>query len=141
VASLQALAAKIKDPVVQDYIDEAIKCLSVGALRAAIVFLWAAAVRTLQEEAMTKGESAVTAAIQRQDPRARAIRKVDDFAYVKESTFLNALPDLGIVDKSEKDTLVDALNLRNRCGRPTRTKPRVNKAKSFIEDVVGIVLT
>jgi hypothetical protein len=49
VASLQALAAKVKDPVVRDYIDEAIKCLGVGALRAAIVFLWAAAVRTLQK--------------------------------------------------------------------------------------------
>jgi hypothetical protein len=89
---------------------------------------------------MTKGDAAVTAAIQRQDQKARAIKKVDDFAYVKERMFLDALLDLGIVDKSQKDTLVDALNLRNRCGHPTKTRPGV-KAKSFIEDVVGIVWT
>src|SRR6185437_13666273 len=40
VTTLEALAAKIKDDVVRDYILESIKCLSVGALRAAIVFLW-----------------------------------------------------------------------------------------------------
>ena len=54
---------------------------------------------------------------------------------------MDALPDLGVVDKAQKDTLVDALNLRNRCGHPTKVKPGVNKAKSFIEDVVGIVFT
>ena len=56
-------------------------------------------------------------------------------------TFLEALPDLGILDKAEKDTLVDGLNLRNRCGHPTKVKPGINKARSFIEDVVGIVFT
>src|SRR5580700_5702892 len=50
VATLEALAAKISDAVVREYIMEAIKCLSVGALRAAIVFLWTGAIRTLQEE-------------------------------------------------------------------------------------------
>src|SRR6266536_5357375 len=39
VATLQTLAAKVSDSVVRDYILEAIKCLSVGAIRAAIVFL------------------------------------------------------------------------------------------------------
>src|SRR5713101_3884641 len=34
VAALEKLAAKVSDPVVRGYIDEAIKCLSVGALRA-----------------------------------------------------------------------------------------------------------
>lgn len=54
VATLESLAAKVRDTVVRDYISEAIKCLGVGALRAAIVFLWTGAIRTLQEEAFTK---------------------------------------------------------------------------------------
>lgn len=139
VASLNALVAKVADPVIRDYIEEAITCLSVNALRAAIVFLWAAAIRTLQEKAMALGDTVVNAAIQRQDPKARQIKKVDDFAYVKERTFIDAIPDMGLVDKGEKDTLVDALNLRNRCGHPTKVKPGINKTRSFIEDVVGIV--
>ena len=90
---------------------------------------------------MKQGSAAVTMAIQGKDPKARVIKKVDDFAYVRERTFLEALPDLGILDKAEKDTLVDGLNLRNRCGHPTKVKPGINKARSFIEDVVGIVFT
>jgi hypothetical protein len=52
-----------------------------------------------------------------------------------------ALQDLALIDKGEKATLEEALNLRNRCGHPTRYKPGVKKASSFIEDVVGIVFS
>jgi hypothetical protein len=34
-----------------------------------------------------------------------------------------------------------SLNLRNRCGHPTKYKPGSAKVSSFIEDVVGIVWT
>jgi hypothetical protein len=44
-----------------------------------------------------------------------------------------------LLDKGEKDTLIDALNLRNRYGHPTKYRPGEAKVKSFIEDVLGIV--
>jgi hypothetical protein len=141
VAALTTLSAKVSDEDVREYLDEAIKCLQVGALRAAIVFVWTAAIRTLHEEALTKGIPAVNAAIKKQDPKARDVKRVDDLAYVKDRKFLDASPDLGILDKGEKDTLVEALDLRNRCGHPTKYRPRENKAKGFIEDVVGIVFS
>ena len=52
---------------------------------------------------------------------------------------LLACGDLGLLDKGERSTLEEALNLRTRCGPPTKYKPGSAKASSFIEDVVGIV--
>jgi len=139
VATLEALAAKIKDIVVREYILEAIKCLSVGALRASIVFLWTGAIRTLQEEAFTKHYANLNGAIVKHDPKARVVNKLEDFAYVRDATALLAFQELGILDKGQKTTLGEALDLRNRCGHPTNYVPGVKKASSFIEDVLGIV--
>jgi hypothetical protein len=139
VATLQSLAAKVSDSVVRDYILEAIKCLSVGAIRAAIVFLWTGATRTLQEESFTNHHGKLNAAIAKHDPKARIVNKLEDFAYIRDATALLAFQELGILDKGEKTTLGEALDLRNRSGHPTNYKPGVKKASSFIEDVVGIV--
>lgn len=139
VTTLEAVAAKISDQVVRDYILESIKCLSVGALRAAIVFLWTGAIRTLQEEAVTKHHATLNAAITKHDPKGRPVNKLEDFAYIRDATTLLALQELGILDKGEKTTLGEALDLRNRCGHPTKYSPGIKKASSFIEDVIGLV--
>ena len=139
VATLQTLAAKVSDSVVREYILEAIKCLSVGAIRAAIVFLWTGAIRTLQEESLAKHADTLNAAISKHDPKARSVNKLEDFAYVRDATALLAFQELGILDKGEKGTLGEGLDLRNRCGHPTKYIPGIKKASSFIEDVVGIV--
>ncbi len=139
VATLEQLASQITDTQVREYVDEAVKCLRVGALRASIVFLWTGAIRTLQSKALAKGRKTLNAALVKHDPKARNVTKLDDFAYIKDASLLLALFDLSIVDKGEKGTLEENLDLRNRCGHPTKYKPGVNKASSFIEDVVGIV--
>lgn len=139
MATLDALAAKVSDQLIRDYILESIKCLGVGALRAAIVFLWTGAIRTLQEVALTKYGAALNPAIAKHDPKARQVNKLEDFAYIRDATMLLALQELGILDKGEKTTLVEALDLRNRCGHPTRYTPGIKKASSFIEDVIGII--
>ncbi len=139
VGTLATLVAKMSDEDVRGYLDEALKCLQVGALRACVVFVWTAAVRIIQTEAMMKGAATVTAAIQRHDPKARPITKIDDLAYVKESVLLLAASDLGLLDKNEKDTLTEALNLRNRCGHPSKYRPGVKKVSAFVEDITSIV--
>lgn len=45
VASLTAIAGKVKDAVIHDYLLEGIECLRFNALRAAIVFLWSGTIR------------------------------------------------------------------------------------------------
>jgi len=55
--------------------------------------------------------------------RGRQIKKVED------------------LDKGQRDTLFEALGLRNRCGHPTKYRPGANKARRFIEDIANIVFT
>lgn len=139
VGALSGIVSSIKDAEVRGYVEEAVKCLQVGALRACIVFLWAGAIRAVQQGMLAHGASKVTAAIQKHDQRVGTVSSIDHFAYVKDKTTLLAAQELGILDKNEKDTLEDALNLRNRSGHPSKYLPGVKKVSSFIEDVVSIV--
>ncbi|HKV95941.1 MAG TPA: hypothetical protein VJR90_00435 [Gammaproteobacteria bacterium] len=139
VGTLENLVTKVADPDVRDYLDEALKCLQVGALRASTVFVWVAAIRTIQTSLLTKGTTVLSAAIQKHDPKARPIKTLDDFAYVKDATSLLAAKDLGVLDKNEKDTLTEALNLRNRCGHPGKYRPGIKKVSAFVEDITSIV--
>ena len=139
VGTLTALAAKVKDAGVRAYVEEAITCLQVDALRACVVFLWVGAIRTIHAEMLSYPESSLNTSLQKFDPKARKVTKLDHFAYINDATALLAAQDLGMYDKSEKDTLVEALNLRNRCGHPAKYKPGVKKVSSFIEDILSTV--
>jgi hypothetical protein len=139
VGSLTALAAKVTDDTVRGYVEEAVKCLQVGALRAAVVFLWSGAIHTLHEAALGVDSANVNAALKKHYPPAKNVSKVEDFAYINDRTFLEATVDLGLLDKGQRDTLIEGLNLRNRCGHPTKVKPGPKKVSSFIEDVLSIV--
>jgi len=138
VGILNALVAKIADPIIRGYVEEGIKCLRVGALRACVVFLWIGAVRILEEHMLAVGVSALNVALMKHDPKSRKISKIDEFAYVKDSIALLAAQDLGVLDKGERQTLEEALNLRNRCGHPTKYKPGEKKVASFIEDLASV---
>ena len=139
IGTLQAAVSKIQNTDIRNYLEEGLKCLQVGALRACVVFVWAAAVRIIQEKLIGSYQTTVNSAIKKHDPKARDIRRLDDFAYIKDSVILLAARELGVVDKSQKDTLEEALGLRNRCGHPSKYIPGVKKVSAFIEDLVSIV--
>ncbi len=139
--TLTALVATLADEDTKSYLNEALKCLRVSALRAAVVFVWTAAMHAIRTQMIAKPIADVNAAITKHDPKARAVSRLDDFAYIKDSIALLAAKDLGIFDKNEKDALDEALNLRNRCGHPSKYRPGVKKVSSFIEDVTTIVLS
>jgi hypothetical protein len=141
VGTLETVIGKVADADVKDYLEEALKCLRVGALRATVVFSWTATIRAVQTKLLLHGNSAITAAILKHDPKSRPVHRLDDFAYVKDSVVLLAAKDLGELDKNEKDTLEEALALRNRCGHPSNYKPGVKKVSSYIEDITSIVFT
>jgi hypothetical protein len=139
VSSLQKLSASVGDENVREYIDEAVKCLQVGARRAAVVFLWSGAVNTIREWLWSKGAQQVDAALKHHNPKARDFTKKDDFSYVKDMALLEITVDLGLFDKSEKQQLEQALTLRNHSGHPVNYKPGESKVSSFIEDISSIV--
>lgn len=138
--SLRAAATKIQDEIVRGYIDESIKCLEVGALRAAIVFMWSGTIRILQETCISSySTKQIDAALQVHDPKAKSVTRIESFASIKDVTQLLLFRELGMFDKGQWTTLGEALSLRNRCGHPTNYKPGIKKASSFVEDLLSIV--
>lgn len=138
VGTLSAVATKIADANARGYVEEAIKCLQVGALRAATVFLWTGVVSTLRDRVWSRGPTAINAAAKMHNPKASFTKK-DDFAYMKDELLLQVAHDLSVLDKTEKGRLKEGLDLRNACGHPSSYSPGPKKVSAFIEDVVGIV--
>ena len=137
--SLEVIIENIADAQTKDYLDESLKCLQIGALRACVVFLWSGTTRTIQDRLLSYGVTDLNNAIKKHDPKARDVKALDHFAYITDKIILLASVELGMFDKNEKDTLQEALNLRNRCGHPGKYKPGIKKVSSFIEDVISIV--
>lgn len=140
VGDLTKIAEKIADPGARKYVEEAILCLSVNALRAAIVFVWVGAIADIKTRIWAHGARTVTAAFQKYNPRAQ-LSKQDDLVKFQEVDILKVAQDLGIVDKAEHKVLGQALDLRNQCGHPNKYWPRVSKAKAHIDDIADILWT
>ncbi len=139
--TLIALVGKIADEYVKGYLQESVKCLQIGALRACIVFLWSGAIHTIQEELLNQYGAGLTTALRKHYPKARSVSQQAHFAYINDKTTLLAAESLGHVDKSERGVLADCLDLRNRCGHPGKYDPGPKRASSFIEDIVTVVFS
>jgi DNA-binding MarR family transcriptional regulator len=141
VGTLESLVKTLSEEDVRDYLAEALKCLQVGSLRACVVFVWSGAIRELQKKIHSHEAAGVNAAIQKHDPKGRTVKSLDDFAHIKDSLSLLAAKELGIIDKNEKDALVECLNLRNRSGHPGKYKPGAKKVSAYVEDITSILFT
>lgn len=139
VTTLMLIAANISNTEIRNYVEEAITCLKVNARRASVVFIWTGAIRIIHNKMLAYGKNPLNAALKKHDPNARNVTQIDHFAYIKDKTTLIAAQELGLFDKTQKDTLVEALDLRNRCGHPGKYSPGEKKVSSFIEDLVSIV--
>lgn len=140
VAGLRTQVAKIGDPEAQAFASEAVDCLEIGAHRAAIVFIWVAAVHELQERIWAASTPAlITVAAQAHNTRAKVARKRDDLSEYNEDLLLQIAQDLAVIDKNQKIELKRALDLRNGSGHPNRLRPGEQKAKAHIEDIVTML--
>ncbi|MDH3672810.1 MAG: hypothetical protein OES46_16910 [Gammaproteobacteria bacterium] len=63
VGTLEALVATVSDPDARDYLEQALRCLQIGPLRAWGVFMRTTAIRTIHAAVMAKGSAAVSTAI------------------------------------------------------------------------------
>jgi hypothetical protein len=138
VTALRQLTRRIPDDTTREYIEEGLKCLEVGARRAAVVFLWTGAVAAIRETVWAHGVTPIEAALQSHNPKAKFKRK-HDFSNVKDADLLQIAQDLAVYDKSEKKRLAEALDLRNDCGHPVKYRLGEKKVSSFIEDLLNIV--
>lgn len=139
VTDLREVIAKVTDADVRTYLEEALMCISVDARRAAIVFVWVSAVAELESRVWAKGAKAVTIAVQKNNLNAKALTKKDDLLRLKEVQLLQVAEEVGVLDKSEKQILDQALTTRNQSGHPNKYRPGVSKVKSHIEDIIGVL--
>lgn len=70
------------------------------------------------------GVPALNAALLKHDPKARQVGTIEDYSGVKDVIQLLGFRDIGLIDKGEWVTLQESLDLRNRCGHPTKYKPQ-----------------
>ncbi len=139
-AALRARVAAISDAEGRAFASEAVDCLDVGAHRAAIVFMWVAAVHEVQERLWKASDGkSITVAAQSHNPRAKICKKRDDLSEYNEELLLQVAHDLGVIDKNEKSELVKALGLRNSSGHPNKLRPGEYRAKAHIEDLITML--
>jgi hypothetical protein len=140
MTSLRGQVASIADPEARAFASEAVDCLEIGAHRAAIVFMWVAAVHELQERIWaTSTRAAITAAAQSHNQRAKVSQKRDDLSEYNEDLLLQVAQDLAVIDKNQKIELKRALDLRNGSGHPNKLRPGEQKAKAHIEDIITML--
>lgn len=139
VADLSAKARALSDQTIRSFVEEGILCLQIGALRAAVVFLWSGAIRIVHTRLLTRHQRDLDRALRKHDPKVRKVTRLDHFAYVTDKTVLLAAEEVGILDKGERTTLEEALNLRNRCGHPTKYGPGASRVSGFVEDLISVV--
>jgi hypothetical protein len=139
-----ALAAA--PPDYRDYLVEAVTCYELGLYRAAILMVWAATMEHLyiiasdHPNGISDLEGANLARFG-SSKTYRRIKKKDDFLYLAEANWLQLAEDAGLMNRNARQMLIERLNVRNRCGHPTKYKPGREETVVFIESLLLNVLS
>jgi hypothetical protein len=144
---LAGLPAKLPNLAERTYLDEAIACYGVKAVRATIVMTWNLAYAHLCDHIVKHRLADFNARWQsdyKGDHKAglRAILTVDDFAAeeLKEQKVLKIALDAGIVVKNVYNVLEPALKRRNAAAHPNNMVLTSLQTEAFIEDLVNNVI-
>jgi hypothetical protein len=145
--SPRAALESLEDAVAQapreyrPYLEEALDCYGYGLYRAAILMVWAAVMQHLYAVAaahrggLRTFESMNKARFGR-SKNYRAIKKQDDFLYLRDRDFIQLGEDAGMYNRNVRKLLHDKLELRNNCGHPTRYQPGREESVIFIESLL-----
>lgn len=137
---IEHVLAKIKDKEERDYLEEGIKCFKANALRAGVIFLWSASIYKIQKMCLTQSLGFINTELRKIYPKAKEIKVIEDFGYVNDKFLLELACNIKVLDKTKKEELKNTcLDLRNKCGHPGNYKPKGQKIKAFVEDIIGML--
>jgi hypothetical protein len=146
-AALQSLEDAVAEAPAdyRAYLEEAVACYDNGLFRAAILMVWAAVMEHLYMTAASrrdgvKGFEKVNKTRFGGSKNYRQIKKRDDFLYLREYDFIQLGEDAGMFNRNARKLLHEKLDLRNRCGHPTKYKPGREEAVIFVESLLLNVL-
>ncbi len=116
---LEAHVHQITSPARKRFAQEAVACFNNGLQRASVVLSWVGAIYILQEKIVKDRLADFNkAAALRFGKNFRTINSIEHFSRIQEADILQISEDIGLVDKSMKNQLIERLNLRNTCGHP-----------------------
>lgn len=137
---LEHLLTKVKDKQERDYLLEGIKCFKANALRAGVIFLWSSAVYKIQKKCISINLGYVNTELKKIYPKAKDIKVIEDFEYIKDEFLLDLACNIKVLDKTIKEELKNTcLDLRNKCSHPGNYKPKAQKIKAYVEDIIGML--
>ncbi|WP_142064955.1 hypothetical protein [Pseudarthrobacter sp. B4EP4b] len=132
-------------PEYRDYLNEAVDCYENRCYRGAVLMVWSAVMEHLYQtiEAQVGGVKMVEAANSARFGNAqhyKRIKKRDDLLYLSDSNFFMICEDAGLFNKNARLLLIEKLDLRNRCGHPTKYVVAREETVIFIESLINNVL-
>lgn len=130
---LRAFLAKVIDPNVRQFVEEAVRCHEHRLRRSAVVMSWLAAAHVLQHWVFKNHLAAFNAELKRVNAKPSQIKTMDDFDLLKESDFLDRLSAISLLGKTRKAALKRCLDFRNNCGHPNSLKVSDNAVAAHIE--------
>ncbi len=137
---LERLLTKVTDEQEHDYLLEGIKCFKAHALRAGVIFLWTAAIYKIQKKCIVVNSGYLNTELKKIYPKAKDIKVLEDFEYIKDEFLLDLACNIKVLDKTTKEELKNTcLDLRNRCSHPGNYKPKAQKIKAYVEDIIGML--
>ena len=128
--------AKIRNSDTKGFVAEAVGCYEGGHYRAAAVLSWVGAVAVLYDLVVLKHLAAFNSEARRRDTKWKDARTPDGLGRMKESDFLQVLEDIGVIGKSTKKELGQALDLRNACGHPSTLKLGGARVAGHVESLI-----
>jgi len=139
--ALRSLAPRLASKSERDYLEEAIKIFEVEAYRGAIIMIWLLTIDHLYEYILadkTKLANFVNAL--RGMNSKTSVHSKDDFGELKESTFLMACKNSGLISHDVWKILDVKLGIRNSFAHPSTIHLPRSKALEFIEDLINNVI-
>ena len=137
---MEYILSKVIDKEERDYLEEGLKCFKANALRAGVIFLWNASIYKIQKMCLTQSLGFINTELKKIYPKAKEIKVIEDFGYIKDEYLLELACRLKVLDKTKKEELKNTcLDLRNKCGHPGNYKPKGQKIKAFVEDIIGML--
>lgn len=137
---LEHLLLNVKDKQEQDYLLEGIKCFKANALRAGVIFLWSASVYKIQKKCFNHNLGLVNTELRKINIKAKEVKVIEDFEFIKDEYLLTLACNLKVFDKTVKEELKNTcLDLRNKCSHPGNYKPKGQKIKAYVEDLISML--
>jgi hypothetical protein len=141
LGDLRELSRRVASQEASSFIDEALRCLEIGAFRAAAIMVWAGAVSELHDAAMQHGLEEFEAAARTINPKAHSLKKTDDLQYYDDELLVRTMEKIGFLNRTQAGLLLQQLKRRNAYAHPSGVVPSIEEVRALIAELIRIVFS